>query len=314
MEKKHITELFINGRDLQIENIFPRIHICDTPSDFEIYNYCRFLQSVPNTNRVGRQIKALVYDDGQRRPVLIGAIGLASSMYTVGCRDRYLNWVGKEGKFRKDIGLRRLMDLAVCIAFQPYSFLLGGKLMALLAMTDPFRIEFQRRYGMPLLGLVTTCATGVHCPIFNRIMIRKGGLYRHIGETAGYTTVIFSADTLRAGRRLVENLKNAGNNQLSFSSKPIRILRQALKLCSIPYEPLLHLGNPKGVYIAVLSEDSLVCLRAGKCSDTKDSLSVKDAFEYWKTDILPKRRHCQETIEKISRFRREKLALSRNLH
>ena len=311
MERSNIIEQFINGNALQVKQISPRIHICEKTRDFAIYRYCRFLQSIPSTNRIGRQIRALVFDDGQRHSALMGAIGLASSIYTLGCRDRYLGWTGSSAKLLKDVGLKCLMDLAVCIAFPPYSLLLGGKLMALLAMTDPFQIEFQRKYGSPLLGLITTCATGIHCPIFNRIMIRKGGLYRRIGETKGYTTIFFGPDTLRVARKLVKDIHGTASNQLSFSSKPIRVLRQALKICNIPYEPLLRLGNPKGVYFATLSDENLISLRTGHCSAAVGSLSVEEAMNYWKSNILPKRKYSEKTIERVRRFRREELLLSK---
>ena len=306
IQRGNITDLFINGSDLEIDNILPRIHICNSSRDFEILKYCRLLQSVPNANRIGRQISALIYDEGQRDPALMGAISLASSMYTLGCRDRYFGWAGNNAKLLKDTGLRHLMDLAICIALPPYSFLLGGKLMALLAMTDPFRIEFRRKYGASLLGLITTCATGLHCPIFNRIMIKKGGLYRRIGETAGYTTAFFTTHTIRAARVLTRSLNSNGNSQLS--SKPIRILKQAIRLCGLPYEPLVRLGNQKAVYFAVLSEGSLISLKTGTNSKA-DSLTVMQAIDYWKTQILPKRRHNSHSIKEVESFRRESITI-----
>lgn len=307
IERSIIADLFINGADLDIERISPRIHICYTSRDFEIFRYCRLLQTVPSANRIGRQINALVYDEGQRYPILMGAIGLASSMYTLGCRDRYLGWSGSDAKAVKDKGLRQIMDLSVCTAFPPYSLLLGGKLIALLAMTDPFRMEFRKKYGAPLLALITTCATGLHCPIFNRIMIRKGGLYRRIGKTAGYTTAFFTTNTMRSARVLAKDLSTYGNSQLT--SKAIRILRQAIRCCGLPYEPLLRLGNQKAVYFAVLSEVSLVSLRTGIKSGAVDSLTVNQAVDFWRSYILPKRTQRFETLETIKSFRRESMKL-----
>src|SRR2546427_5754587 len=216
VEQSGIKKLFLTGSDLKIECISPRIHICRTREDFEIFRYCGLLQSVPSGQRIGRRVSALVYDDGQYdHGTIIGAIGLASSMYTLGCRDAYLGWVGRDAKKLKDRGLKRIMDLALCVSVPPYSFLLGGKLMALLAMTDPLRKEFRRKYRTPLLGVGTSCATGLHCPIFNRIMVRPGGLYRHIGETVGYTFSFFSPDTMRAARLLTSSHVEVQQGELS---------------------------------------------------------------------------------------------------
>jgi hypothetical protein len=305
MESSGISNLFINGSDINLDRISPRIQLCHGTKDFEIYRYGRFLQSVPNANRIGRRIAALVYDDGQQTPSLMGVIGLASSMYTLGCRDRYLNWIGQKGKKLKDTGLRHLMDLAVCTAFPPYSYLLGGKLMALLAMTDTFRMEYRRKYSEPLLGLITTCASGIHCPIFNRIMIRKGGLYRHIGETSGYTTSFFSTQTMRTARQLTKDM-NIGADQLS--SKPLRVIKQAIRKCDLPYISLVRIGNPKAVYFAFLSEQALKSLQSGGTL-AKDRLSAKDAIHYWTTCIMTKKLYNEETRERIYSFKRESISL-----
>ena len=311
MEKANVLDLFASGCDLNIDTISPRIHFCRTRKDLELYRYCSLLQTVPGVSRVGRQIRALIYDDGQYRPVLMGAIGLASSTYTIACRDQYLGWTENATKSVKDAGLRRIMDVAVCISFLPYSLLLGGKLVALLSATDPLRDEFRRKYGGPLLGLITTCATGIHCPIFNRIMVREGGLYRRIGETAGYSTLCFSRDTVRGARRLIAHSAKGDTRQPSPAARPLHVLRRAMRLCGIPDEAVLRLGNPKGVYFAALSDGTLPCLRTGRSGSASDGLSTKDGFEYWRDNILPKRRNRQAVVEKVVGFRPQEMALSR---
>ncbi|MFY9621750.1 MAG: Druantia anti-phage system protein DruA [Pyrinomonadaceae bacterium] len=306
VERSGMKRLFISGADLRIESISPRIHICRTDEDFEIFRYCGLLQSVPSGQRIGRRISALVYDDSQRdQRTVMGAIGLASSMYTLGCRDTYLGWVGRDSKNLKETGLKRIMDLALCVSVPPYSFLLGGKLMALLAMTDPFRKEFRRKYGAPLLGVGTSCATGLHCPIFNRIMVRPGGLYRHIGETVGYTISFFSADTMRAARLLASS--QGGVRQGEFSLRPMRILNQALRVCDLPYEPLARLGLQKAIYFGVLSEKALSRLKTGGEAAPKDKLSTSDAIEYWKVVLLSKRAQHAETLARLRSFTTEQL-------
>jgi hypothetical protein len=127
----------------------------------------------------------------------MGAIGLASPTYALAARDRVLNWSGTQARPTKERGMRRLMDLATCVSLPPYSLLLCGKLLAALALSDEVAKEFERKYSEPLLALTTTCATGLHCPIFHRIMLRPGGLYQRIGETAGWTLSWVSSGTLR---------------------------------------------------------------------------------------------------------------------
>lgn len=306
MEQNNVRGLLVDGAQLRIESICPRIHICKTDADFDIFRYCSLFQSVPSANRIGRRISAIVYDDGQRKaPILMGAIGLASSMYSVAARDQYLGWAGKDARTLKNTGLKRIMDLALCMGVPPYSFLLGGKLMALLAFSDPLRMEFKKKYGTSLLGLGTSCATGIHCPIFNRIMVRPGGLYHHIGETSGYTTSFFGAQTIRAARTLTNNPNANGAKQLSL--RPMRSLNDALRLCGLPYEPLVRLGLRKAVYFGVLSQRGLMYLRKGKHQNLRENLSASDAITYWKTVFLSKRIHHADTLKLIKAFKVEHL-------
>jgi hypothetical protein len=306
VERAGMKEHFLVGSKLKIEKISPRIRICNDAEDFEIFRYCGLLQSVPSGQRIGRRMSVLVYDDGQKgTPVIMGAIGLASSMYTLGCRDKHLEWTGPRAKKLKEIGLKRIMDLALCVSVPPYSFLLGGKLMALLAMSDPIRNEFKRKYGAPLLGISTSCATGVHCPIFNRIMVRPGGLYRHIGETTGYSISFFSKDTFRAARLLLLSQRRLSEGALSL--RPMRILNEALQACDLPSGPLIRLGLRKAIYFGVLSEKSLRGLKMGLQAVPKDSLSGTDAVQYWKLVLLSKRSQQAETLKRVKSFKPESL-------
>lgn len=120
-------------------------------------------------------------------------------------------------------------------------------------------------------------------------MIKRGGLYRRIGETAGYTTLFYGSETMQAGRVLIKTKEVQYSDRPSFGARPINILRQALKICGISYKPLLQLGNNKGVYLAVLSERNLKSLRTGLELDTSESLSVQEAVDYWKINISSKR-------------------------
>jgi Domain of unknown function (DUF4338) len=198
-ERENVFALFARGATLRIDTIQPRVQICHSSQEHALYRYCGLFQSVPSMTRIGRQIRALVFDDGQEDgPVLMGAFGLASAVYSISCRDKHLSWSGRQSRQIKDAGLRRLMDLAICTALPPYSYLRGGKLIAALALSDTVTKEFGDKYNDLLLGLTTSCATGLHCPIFNRIMLRRGGLYRRIGETAGFSMIWATNETFQS--------------------------------------------------------------------------------------------------------------------
>lgn len=167
MEAGGVLNLLGNGQSIDPKLINPRIQFCTSRVDHNIFRYAKLFQKVPTTNRVGRQIRALVYDIGQDRQVLMGILELTSGAYTLGCRDKFLDWSQSSRKGVKDKGLRRIMDLATIVALPPYNLLRGGKLMAALAFSDAVVEEVRRRYRSDLLGVVTTSATGLHCAILN---------------------------------------------------------------------------------------------------------------------------------------------------
>jgi hypothetical protein len=194
------------------------------------------------------------------------------------------------------------MDLALCMALPPYNYLLAGKLMAMLAMSKTLFFEFLHRYRNPLLAVTTTCANGLHCPIFNRIMIRSGGLYRRIGETTGYTTMIFSQPTARAARALIKARRLAGSADIS-AWNTIRLLKTALRHCRINPEPLLQVGNHKGVYVALLDSRCRDRLQRGRSLKIEEMITDEEATTFWKREILPRRLVHPEARQKLQNHR-----------
>jgi hypothetical protein len=310
-EQREIKEIFMDGANLSLDLIRPRIHICVGREDFRIFNYARLLQSVPSGRRVGREIRALVFDEGHGQPRLMGAIGLASSSYSIACRDSYLTWTSSKNKKKKDSGLRSTMDLSLCVSVPPYSYLFGGKLMALLSFSEPIVSEFNRKYKEPLLAIIASCATGIHCPIFNRIMIRPGGLFRRIGQTAGYSTLAYSSSTTAAARHLLTDLGKLDSSDRMLCSKSLRILKTALDFCDLPIDPFLRMGSQKGVYLAFLNQKDLICLRKGRRPQKRDLITYEEAINFWRTKLIPKL--SDVSIDKMKSFRASTINLSKDI-
>lgn len=315
MEKKYISALFGDGKEIDAHNIKPTIHVCHTRKQNEVFHYCRLIQSFPTANLIGRQLRLLVFDEGQKRPILMGAIGLSSSPYSLSCRDKFLHWKANPERLQR--GLDSVMQLSVCMSLPPYSYLLGGKLMAALALSKTVADEYQARYknrlrpGTKLLGLITICAAGKHCPIFNRIMLRPGGLYRRIGETAGYTTAHFSRETMERARRLVQLSKRRRDN--AVFGKSMRTVKSALRICDLSYEGIVRNGLRKGVYIGSGSAEAIASLQSGSINRRVPSLDVPRIIEYWQTHLISTRL-CRKDVERQTRrFRGQTLLLSRNI-
>jgi hypothetical protein len=95
MERNGIGLLFANGTDVNPQQVKPKLHICPSREENDVFHYCRLLQSFPTAKLIGRQLRVLVFDEGQERPFVMGAIGLSSTPYLLSCRDRFLHWNAK---------------------------------------------------------------------------------------------------------------------------------------------------------------------------------------------------------------------------
>jgi Domain of unknown function (DUF4338) len=303
LETRGALMLLGDGRSIDPIRIRPQIKICGSSGDHDIFRYGKLFQKVPTTNRVGRQVRCLVYDVGQSRPFLMGVFELTSGTYTLGCRDNYLGWSDLSRKTIKDKGLRRTMDLASVIALPPYSFLFGGKLIAALAFSDIVLREIRRRYRSDLLGVVATSATGLHCAILNRIGLKPGGLFRRIGQTSGYSTVFASQSTLSIARRFLPDFVSAPEGEFSTSVRPLHVLRVAMRACGIPPDQLLRSAFPKGVYFGTITNDHVDALRTGRTCGHR-GLPIECIVEYWKARYLSKALANPNKTEKFLAYRR----------
>ena len=334
MEKRGIARLFRDGLAIEIEAITPEIKICTTDADKNIYRYCRQLQSVPTSSGTGRRFSILVFDVGQKKPALMGVIGLTGSAYFLRDRDTFLGWgsddSATENKRRKDEGLRRLMHLSVCLALQPYNWLYGAKLMALLALSDPVRNYYLARYHEPLLGIVTTTATQQsHCPIFNRIELNKlpegnkyqrerpNQMYLHIGTTARRTTTVLSQRTVNLARIVAKMagespLKPPEAGKLRSDRSKDRVVYIAMSLCGIS-RSVFDLKN-KALYFAYLHEAEKAHLADSRSLEPAlVSLTVEDAVTYWRDRWCAKAQEDPTRLDRFRQFTGREISLAREL-
>src|SRR6201999_4406837 len=86
-------------------------------------------------------LRFLVMDESNAK--LIGLIGLGDPVFAMRARDEWIGW-DSEAK-RKN--LWHLMDAYVLGAVPPYSNLICGKLVAMLALSNEVRAAFRLRYA-----------------------------------------------------------------------------------------------------------------------------------------------------------------------
>jgi hypothetical protein len=192
--KRHEPKLlsrFADGSTLAPDRIRPiLIEIMPDSEEELLFRYASLHWSIPVSSGYGRRLRFLVIDESNEK--LIGLIGLGDPVFGLEARDKWIGWTFEQ---RKQC-LRHVMDAFVLGAVPPYSHLLGGKLVAMLATSDEVREAFSRKYGQTtsvisnnadrceLLLVTTTSALG-RSSLYRRIKMQERELYIGVGFTKG---------------------------------------------------------------------------------------------------------------------------------
>lgn len=171
-----------------------------------------------------------------------------------------------------------MADISVCGAIAPYGPILGGKLVAMLAVSPELVSAYRDRYGTAeseiassmagrpivrasdLVLLGTTSLYGVGSSQYNRIRIPAlvlGGnaneeiRYYELGRSEAFGSSHFSAGTIRALTRVLEQSTNGVRVHSIFGegvSPKLRKIRDGLEALGLPPDVLLRHGRRRIVY------------------------------------------------------------------
>lgn len=140
-----LREHVARPRDITLSKITPHLReVAGGTDDAHVFNAASLLWSVPVSKGFGRRMRYLVRD--QHNGKLIGIIGLADPVFNLKPRDAWIGWNARERADR----LIHAMDAFVLGSLPPYSKLLGGKLVALLATSSDVVRHFRRKPPIPL--------------------------------------------------------------------------------------------------------------------------------------------------------------------
>lgn len=179
---------FADGEEVEPEKVRPALVEVEKRWQHELFRVARLTWSLPYSKGFGRRLRYLLIDEHNEK--LISILCLQSPPLSFPPRDRLFQY--PEG--RKTELVNQTMDIQTLGAVPPYDRLLGGKLVALAAVSNEVRAAYQHKYAgrvteikkriLPahLVALTTTSAFG-RSSIYNRL--RYDGLL--IAESIGYT-------------------------------------------------------------------------------------------------------------------------------
>lgn len=188
--RQHLAD----GREVVPDRIEPLLEPADAGEAADLFRFFRLVYwSLPYFKGYGRRLRFLVRDASTGK--LIGLLGMQSPPLDLRCRDEALGL----DRARKVEVVNRSLDVYTLGALPPYNRLLGGKLVAMLAVAAEVREAYRRRYDgavtwldgrrLPadLLFLTTTSAYG-RSSIYNRLHFRGQPVAEPLGFTAGTGT------------------------------------------------------------------------------------------------------------------------------
>ncbi|MDI6906412.1 MAG: DUF4338 domain-containing protein [Thermoanaerobacterales bacterium] len=283
----HLLQRIAAGADVVPERISPRLVEVQAGTDDELlFRYASLHWSIPVSSGYGRRLRFLVVDEQNDK--LIGLIGLGDPVFALGARDRWIGWDAEARKER----LHHVMDAFVLGAVPPYSFLLCGKLVAMLVASNEIKKAFMRKYskkrlsfirGRPLdarLVLVTTTSALGRSSLYNRVTYDGRLLYHSVGFTRGSGEFHFSNGLYRAiSDYAMQFCQPTAKNEKWGNG--FRNRREIVKKCLVDLglsQDLLYHGIRREVFVVPLAHNAREFLQ-GKHSKVRWlDQSVEDLF------------------------------------
>jgi hypothetical protein len=186
-------QYFACGDEVVPERIDPILVEVTKKQHHDLFRVARLLWSLPFSKGYGRRLRFLLIDQANNK--LIGLLALQSPPLSFPARDRLFQYPPG----RKTELVNQTMDIQTLGAVPPYDYLLGGKLVALVAASNEVRqrywqkyvgrmTEMERRILPPhLVALTTTSAFG-RSSLYNRLKYRDVAIAESLGYTEGYGT------------------------------------------------------------------------------------------------------------------------------
>jgi hypothetical protein len=320
--KNHLDSARCNlahGIDVLKSEIYPRIEVCETQSQHDIFRLFRYSWSSPSSDYVGRRIRLLVRDDGVNGSPVIGIAALGSSIIHIHDRDK---WIGWDTDTRTD-RIIYMMDAYVVGAMPPYNYLLGGKLISYILASNELRTIYKNKYddaqtviknrkATDLVLLVTTSLYGRNSSQYNRLQYGKSLLYEPIGTTTGFGSLHISSETFNAMFELV--VENGCNISNRFGDGPnwrMRVIRTACDMLGLNSNIILKHSFQRGLFAAKLTTNWRAFLKGQSTTPRYRNLPLNVLVSHWRDRWLNMRKRNDAVLQKVKGFSPEQFIIEK---
>lgn len=268
--KEHwLLSRIASGVEVIPEAVAPKL-IAVLPDSQEelLFRYVSLHWSVPVSSGYGRRLRFIVVDESNGK--VMGIIGLGDPVIALSPRDSWIGWHQRAREKR----LRYVMDAFVLGAVPPYSYLLCGKLVAMLVASDTIRKAFRKKYDGTTalirrtehdgrLAMITTSSALGRSSIYNRLRYRDRTLYQRVGFTGGSGEFHFSNGLYHdifefAAKHCTATYRRSRWGK-GFRNRR-EVLKKVLPLIGLPRNWLFH-GIAREVFVIPLAHNTREFLR-----------------------------------------------------
>ena len=260
-----------------------------------------FISTMKNNSNIGRNLNFLVKDDASGK--YLGVICISSDFLDLTPRDNHIGWsrdIKTQGRMINHTAIG-----STIVPFQPLGFnYVGGKLLALLCLSDEVQRLWKKAYGDVLVGVTTTSLYG---------KTKAGGLSQYDNldhwKPMGFTSGSVSFEPSRKTRKDVEQWLKKNHTVKYFewyvatnpAGQPYkrdhknRSLSFTYSKMNVPKE-LIRSEHARGIYFSPLYDNTNEFLRK---EITEDKLVKSFDTSYDSLVNIWKEKHAKGRIKQL---------------
>lgn len=298
-----------SGEEVVPQRIRPRlVEVKPRTTEELLVRYAAAHWSIPVSSGYGRRLRFVVLDEQNGR--LIGVIGLGDPVFGLAPRDAWVGWTHDQRRHR----LRYVMDAFLLGAVPPYSSLLCGKLVALLAAGDEVQRAFTRKYSdratwikaepqSGALAMLTTVSALGRSSIYNRLRFEERTIYKSVGYTSGSGDFHFANgvydEIQRFANQWCEPTAKNSNWGTGFRNRR-ETVRKVLMAVGLPTNLQYH-GIRREAFVIPLAENTRSYLRGDNLHLRRYDQPSDALFEHFRSRWLLPRAKWDNTYQEFDR-------------